>query len=210
MVNVMTKQKEDIIIDLHSANQFNPRDGFINSAFLYMEHFPYITRLWFGEYFEYDLNPDYWFTEVSGIPFGLTGEMLQDGGNPYRGMIYGMTTRMYGKRDPRPLWKFFDEYDIGNCEMLGYWLKDCPVKTDNDNIKATVYKKEGQSIISIASWEGKDTKVNLSIDWERLGLDPKKVKPAAPAIENFQEKREYNLEESILIEANKGLLLVIR
>lgn len=210
MVNVMTKQKEDIIIDLHSANQFNPRDGYINSAFLYMEHFPYITRLWFGEYFEYDLNPDYWFTEVSGIPFGLTGEMLQDGGNPYRGMIYGMTTRMYGKRDPRPLWKFFDEYDIGNSEMLGYWLKVCPVKTDNNNIKATVYKKDGQSIISIASWEGKDTKVNLSIDWERLGLDLKKVKLVAPAIKNFQEKREYNLEESILIKANQGLLLVIR
>lgn len=210
MVNVMTKEKEEIIIDLHSANQYNPRDGFINSAFLYMEHFPYITRLWFGEYFEYDLDPDYWFTEVSGIPFGLTGEMLQDGGNPYRGMIYGMTTRMYGDRDPRPLWKFFDEYDIGNCKMLGYWVKNCPVKTNNEKIKATVYQKEGQTIISLASWEDKDTNIRLSIDWKVLGLDPEKAKIEAPAIKDFQKEKEYDPEKPIFVSKGKGLLLVLK
>jgi hypothetical protein len=30
---------------------------------------------------EYDKDEDYWLTEVSGIPFGLMGEMLQDGGH---------------------------------------------------------------------------------------------------------------------------------
>ena len=210
MVNVMTKQKEGIIIDLHSANQFNDRDGFINSAFLYMEHFPYITRLWFGEYFEYDRNPDYWLTEVSGIPFGLTGEMLQDGGNPYRGMIYGMTTRMYGERDPRPLWKFFDQYDIGNSKMLGYWLKNCPVKADNGKIKVSVYKKAGEAIISIASWEEKDTDIRLLIDWKDLGIDPANAVLTAPAIENFQTKQEYDPMGSILVQENKGLLLILK
>lgn len=210
MVNVMTKQKEGIIIDLHSANQFNDRDGFINSAFLYMEHFPYITRLWFGEYFEYDRNPDYWLTEVSGIPFGLTGEMLQDGGNPYRGMIYGMTTRMYGERDPRPLWKFFDEYDIGNSKMLGYWLKNCPVKTDNERIIASVYKKNREAIISIASWEEKDTEIRLLIDWKGLGIDPKSAVLTAPAIENFQTKKEYNPAGPILVPKDEGLLLILK
>lgn len=33
---------------------------------------------WFGEYFDYDSSPDYWLVEISGIPFGLMGEMLQD------------------------------------------------------------------------------------------------------------------------------------
>ena len=210
MINVMTNQKEDIIIDLHSANQFNDRDGYINSAFLYMEHFPYITRLWFGEYFEYERDPDYWLSEVSGIPFGLTGEMLQDGGNPYRGMIYGMTTRMYGEKDPRPLWKFFDEYDIGSCKMLGYWVKDCPVKTNNGKVKATVYRKEGQTIISIASWEDRDTNILLSINWKALGLDPKKTKLEAPTINDFQQKTKYDPEKPILVAKGKGLLLVLR
>ena len=70
---VLDRSRPDALIDLHSANQFNVRDGFANSANLYMEHFPYIDRLWFGEYFDYDAPPDYWLTEVSGIPFGIMG-----------------------------------------------------------------------------------------------------------------------------------------
>ena len=70
------------------------RDGFASSANLYLEHFPYLNRLWFGEYFDYNSAPDYWLTEISGIPFGLMGEMLQDGGNPWRGMVFGMTGRL--------------------------------------------------------------------------------------------------------------------
>ena len=59
IANVLAKNRDSFIIDLHSANQFNIRDGFINSALLYMEHFPFVTRLWFGEYFEYENQPDY-------------------------------------------------------------------------------------------------------------------------------------------------------
>ncbi len=100
MVNVLQAERQEVVIDLHSANQFNPRDGFTNSAFLYMEHFPFISRLWFGEYFEYERGPDYWLTEVSGLPFGLMGEMLQDGGRPVsRPCLYGMTAAQV----PRPL-----------------------------------------------------------------------------------------------------------
>lgn len=48
----------------------------------------------FGEYFDKDSPPDFWLVEMSGIPYGLMGEMLQDGGNQYRGMLYGMTARL--------------------------------------------------------------------------------------------------------------------
>ncbi len=126
MVAVLHEHRDEVVIDLHSANQFNPRDGYINSAMLYMEHFPFISRLWFGEYFEYDQDEDYWLTEVSGLPFGLMGEMLQDGGHPYRGMLYGMTARLYGDVDPRPVWRMMDEFGIADSRMLGYWLKDAP------------------------------------------------------------------------------------
>ena len=90
------------LIDLHSANQYNPRDGFASSANLYLEHFPFIDRLWFGEYFDYNSPPDYWLVEMSGIPFGLMGEMLEGGGNPWRGMLFGMTNRLPWSGDPRP------------------------------------------------------------------------------------------------------------
>ena len=112
MVSVLQRHRSEVVIDLHSANQYNPRDGFANSALLYMEHLPFVSRLWFGEYFEYDRDADYWLTEVSGLPFGLMGEMLQDGGHPYRGLLYGMTARMYGDVDPRPVWRMMGDFGI--------------------------------------------------------------------------------------------------
>ena len=78
-------------LDLHSANQFNFRHAFTTGAMLHMENFPFISRLWFGEFFEYYLGEDYWLTEVSALPFSLMGEMLPDGGHPQPGMLYGMT-----------------------------------------------------------------------------------------------------------------------
>ncbi len=71
-----------------------------SSANLYLEHFPFLNRLWFGEYFDYDAKADYWLVELSGIPFGLMGEMLEKGGNPWRGMTFGMTNRMPWSGDP--------------------------------------------------------------------------------------------------------------
>ncbi len=129
IVSVLDAGASEVVIDLHSANQFNPRDGFINSAMLYMEHFPYISRLWFGEYFDYTQPDDYWMTEVSGLPFGLMGEMLQDGGHPYRGLLYGMTSRFYGTTDPRPVWGMMNDFGIADSRMRGYWLADTPVRT---------------------------------------------------------------------------------
>jgi hypothetical protein len=77
---VLTQNGHPGIIDLHSANQYDDRDGFNNSANLYMDQFPYLNRLWFGEYFDCQHNdPAFFLTEVSGIPFGLMGEMLQGG-----------------------------------------------------------------------------------------------------------------------------------
>ena len=169
MVTVLDEHRDEVVIDLHSANQFNPRDGFTNSAMLYMEHFPFISRLWFGEYFEYDLDPDYWMTEVAGLPFGLMGEMLQDGGHPYRGMLYGMTARKYGEVDPRPVWAMMNDFGIAESRMLGYWLEDTPVTTDHPRVLATTYVRPRPLLIALASWSDADEVVELTVDWESLG-----------------------------------------
>ena len=42
----------------------------------FMQHFPYIDSLWFGEGYDYDAPPEYWLLEVSGLPFGLMGDMM--------------------------------------------------------------------------------------------------------------------------------------
>ena len=210
---VLTKDGHPGIIDLHSANQYNKSDGFNNSANLYMEHFPYLNRLWFGEYFDYEKNgPDFFLTEVSGIPFGLMGEMLQDGGNPWRGMIYGMTNRYPWTEDadPRPIWKFWDEFGMQDTQMIGYWSSNCPVTTNNEKVLASVYKKNGAALVSIASWAEDDTEVLLNINWDKLGIDPAKATITAKEIKNFQPGKVFNVNELIPVKRGKGWLLILQ
>ncbi|MDX2415691.1 MAG: DUF6067 family protein, partial [Bacteroidales bacterium] len=208
IANVLSKHRGNYVIDLHSANQYNNKDGFINSAFLYMEHFPYVSRLWFGEYFDYYAQPDYWFTEVSGLPFGLAGEMLQDGGRPYHGLIYGMTTRVYGNYNPSEIWRIFDEFGIAESEMLGYWVDSSPITSNTDGVKSTVYVKNDKAMIVLASWSDKDVDVNLNLDWAKLGYDRTNVRLHSPEMKGMQEYKEYDYTK-IKVPAQSGLILIL-
>ena len=207
LVTVLNEHREEVVIDLHSANQFNVRDGFINSAMLYMEHFPFISRLWFGEYFDYDQGPDYWMTEVAGLPFGLMGEMLQDGGHPYRGMLYGMTARKYGDVDPRPVWAMMNDFGIAQSAMLGYWLDDAPVRTRSDDVLATTYSASGRALIALASWSDADELIDLAVDFEALGL-PADAPARAPAVEGLQEAGAVDLS-AVRVPAGRGLWVLL-
>jgi hypothetical protein len=207
MISVLHEHRDEVVIDLHSANQFNPRDGYINSAMLYMEHFPFISRLWFGEYFEYDQDEDYWLTEVSGLPFGLMGEMLQDGGHPYRGLLYGMTARMYGNVDPRPVWRMMNEFGIADSRMLGYWLDDAPVTTDHPRVLATTYVRPDGLLVALASWSERDEDVRLTLATGTLG-DMLELRAHAPAVAGLQEAAEVDVSR-VRVPANQGLFVLV-
>jgi len=212
---ILDRNRPGALIDLHSANQYNPRDGFASSANLYLEHFPFLNRLWFGEYFDYNgSGPDYWLIEMSGIPFGLMGEMLQDGGNPWRGMVFGMTSRLPWAGDPRPLWKAWDDFGITSSEMVGWWAESNPVRTGSAEVLATAYLKKGKggkarALIALASWARDAVDVRLVIDWKALGLDPGRVLLRAPAIDKFQPSAEFRPGDPIRVEPGKGWLLVL-
>lgn len=209
---VLEAHRPHPLIDLHSANQFNPRDGHINSALLYMELFPYIDRLWFGEEFDYEkTSPSYWLTEMSGIPYGLMGEMLQHDGNPWRGMLFGMTSRLGWSKgsDPRPLWQLWDSFGIGQADMIGWWVHDAPVKTGRDDVLATSYVRGGKTLIALASWAPQTTTVKLQIDWKALGLKPGEATLKAPAVNGFQSAAEFKPGDAIAVEPGKGWLLLL-
>jgi hypothetical protein len=169
---------------------------------LYMEHFPYISRLWFGEYFEYGLDEDYWMTEVSGLPFGLMGEMLQDGGHPYRGMLYGMTTRMYGDVDPRPVWGMMNDFGISESRMLGYWLDDTPVGISETGVLATTYVRDDSVLVALASWRDEDVTVSLGDAFEGYVWE-------APAVLGLQEAGAID-PAAVLVPAGQGLFVIGR
>lgn len=210
IAHVFYANRENYVIDLHSANQFNYNDGFVNSAFLYMEHFPYITRLWFGEYFDYNQDPDYWLTEVSGFPFGLTGEMLQDGGHPFRGLVYGMTSRYWGETNPQPIWKLLIAFGAADAEMLGYWVDRSPVKTETDGIRSTVYRKKDELMLAIGSWSKRDELVPLLIDWKALGFAAGDAELYSVPIDGLQQQRKYDPSKPVLVPANQGLVLILK
>ena len=188
---------------------FGVRDGFANSGNLCLEHFPYIDRLWFGEYFDYDSDPDFWMVELSGIPFGLMGEMLQDGGNQWRGMLFGMTSRLPWAGDPTPLWEFWDEYGIADSRMVGYWVPEAPVRTHREDVLATTFVRDGRTLVAVASWAPEVVSVSLEIDWDALGLDPASARISIPEIRDFQAEQTMRVGDPLRVEPGRGHLLVI-
>jgi hypothetical protein len=155
VAKVMLRNDTRSRINYHSGDNWSPpwdQDRRVNQANASMEHFPYLSNLWFGELYDYNMPPDYWLIEMSGIPFGLTGEMLnyENGGNPYRGMVYGMSGRQHPSCTA--MWAFWDEFGIQDAEWLGYWSPRCPVRTDSPDVLATVYRKPGKSLIALAHW----------------------------------------------------------
>ena len=94
--------------------------------------------------------------------------------------------------------------------MIGYWVNDNPVKTTNNKVLATVYKKNGAALISIASWADDNVDVQLKIDWKKLGIDPARATITAPDIKNFQTGKIFSVNDKIPVDKNKGWLLIVK
>jgi hypothetical protein len=197
-------------IDMHSWNHFTESAGFASCLNLYMDLLPYIDQVWIGEARDYDTPPDYWLVEISGIPFGLPGQMLQDGGNPWRGMVYGITNRAgWTGTPPDHIWQFWDKYGMKNKTMTGYWDPAVPVKADNDAVKVTVYGEATSAIVAVGNFSNTDQDCALTIDYKKLGFDEAKYAVSIPAIENFQAVQSTTLGH-LKIPAKKGLLILIK
>ncbi len=205
---VLDQARPGCLIDFHSGNNFAPVYGLGNVLLQYMEHLPYMDSLWIGEGFDYNESPDYWLVEIAGIPFGLFSEMLQKGGNPWRGMIYGMTNRLPWSGNPAEIWKLWDTFGIREADMIGYWVPLCPVRTDQPDILATVYRRADRSLISLASWAPEKRDVTLRVNWPALGLDPARTRLRAPEVPNFQPPAEFSPGDPIPIEPARGWLLI--
>lgn len=208
MRRAMDGVKPGCIIDLHSNTGFSK-----GPAMQYAEFFPYVDKLWFGESFVYNkMSPENWLVESSGIPFGLMGDMLHAGGNKWLGMQYGMTVRHPWLTegvvcDPRLVWKIWDEFDIEHAKMIGFWESDCPVKTGDKDVKATVYLHENKMLISVGNYTDADKSVRLSIDPASKYAALKRC--TLPAIADFQEANSCEMGDLLSIPARKGLLIYV-
>jgi hypothetical protein len=196
------------LIDVHSWNHNNVKAHFSNSAIVYMELFPYIDRLWLGEGFDCNkVSPDYWLIEMSGIPYGLNADMLQGGGNPWLGMLYGEIPKLgWTQGDPRPMWKFWDSFGMTGSEMIGYWDTANPVHTDNANVLATIYRKANKTLIVLGNFSEKPVSFRLKLDDSFVSG---KVKLTAPEIEKLQKASSFYSDDELTIDGKKGLFLIV-
>jgi len=206
---VLNNHKPDAMIDLHSNTGFSK-----GPAIQYTEFFPYVDKLWFGESFQYnDMDPANWLVEVSGLPFGLMGDMLQGGGNRWLGMLFGMTVRLpwYSAEvisDPRHVWKFWDEYEINKTIMTGFWDDNCPVQTNDPDVKVTVYDSPERVLLAVGNFSDIFKNVQLSFNANYLSSEASGKQLLAPYIQDFQESSTFYASD-IPIESKKGLLLIL-
>ena len=207
---VMDNTRPGSLIDWHNGNTFQPQYGLSSPAVRYMDLMPYMDSLWFGEMFEYSNTPDYWLIEISGIPFGLMGDMIS--GHRFYGTVYGMTSRLgwaWGDNAPTAVWKIWDEFGIDQSQMIGYWVDGCPVKVEHPKVYATVYYKPERSMIAVANWAEEMVDCHLEIEFSALGIDPTRANLYAMAIEGFQPERMFHLDEVIPIASGQAWLLIL-
>ena len=202
----MDKARPGGLIDFHSGNNFHPEYGLSNPISQYLELMPCFDRLWIGEGYDFEnTSPEYWLVEMTGIPFGLTGEMLgPGGGNPWKGMTFGMSCRMGWQQggDPTALWKAWDEMGLTGANMKGWWESDCGVSTGRENVKATLFENGSRRFIAVASWEKEDTEISLATDFPVKTL-------RARFIEGFQREARFDISKAIPVSAGRGYLLEV-
>ena len=109
-----------------------------------------------GEGFDYwGSTPEWWLLETSGLPFGMTGDMIREGAvgangtrnrdicpdpNRWLGMVFGMAARLgFGTplganvrsapnvQEVVPMWQFWNDYGLANSTMIGWWDGNNPV-----------------------------------------------------------------------------------
>lgn len=202
-------QQTEGLIDMHMWNHEEDRAGNVSCMNLYTELFPFLDSLWIGEGYPYKkLSPEYLLTEVSGIPYGQTSQMLQDGGNPYIGMLYAMNNRYgWGVKKAHKIYRLWDDFAIQESEMRGYWHSQNPVDTGEENIKATVYIKKHEALLCLFNFSNDSKTVDLKIDVSKLGFTPKTFAEVKIGKDRHQK---IQIEKPIRLQAKGGKIIYLR
>ncbi len=199
------------LIDMHMWNHEEDRAGNISCMNLYTEIFPFLDSIWIGEGYPYNtLSEDYMMTEVSGIPYGLLGEMLEDGGNPWYGMLYAMNNR-YGWHNDRhsiDIYGLWDSFGIQDAQMRGYWHSKTPVKADHPQILVTSYMKDKSVLVAVYNTSQEMLHTTLQLEAEHLGFAVNEA--FTPHIKGLQREKKVSLQQPLQIAGKQGVLLILK
>jgi len=221
---VLSRANPNSLIDFHCMQTFhNPYAQYGNTsvALNFMQHLPYIDNLWFGEGFSYGpaTSKEHWLIEQSGILFGMYSEMLGGGGNPWKGMLFGETTRAPTQNN-LPLYEFWDSVGFTRgLSICGWWQVGCPARTSlSAQVPLTTYScascgdgGKPIAVFALASFsESAPVNVSLAVNWSQLNLNPNELVLDAPGIAGLQAATSFQTDGVVTVQPEKGWLLVAR
>ena len=78
-------------------------------------------------------------------------------------------------------WKLRKDIKIGEVSrFIGYWEKDCPVKSGNEKVYCSIYewKKDApwRYAVAVGNFTRQEKEIGLKIDWNALGIRPQSVR----------------------------------
>lgn len=199
---------EGTLLDSITGNNLKEDTGMANPMGQYMEHLSLLDSISFSDGFSYEAGEDYYLVELSGVPFGINTSF--DGSYSWRQLLYGNLPSMKGvDRGVERLWKLCDAFGIKESRLIGYWDKDCPVQTGDEEVLSSVYIKDNAMMIVLSSWSKEPKEIVLNLEpAERLGMDTAQMQIVVPKIDNIQESRSGKLI-SIPISAGRVLVAFI-
>lgn len=194
-------KKSGSLIDFHQWNHFLRRGG--NTPAMYAEIYPYVDKCWTGEGFDVDGSPEYWLTEISGLPFGLTADMM-DSGNRYRGLTFGMTSRAGWETNedtPSDVYALIDRFGLADAEVVGWWDERSRADCSDERVRVTEFIVGGKSYFAVANFSDEPIETVITIDGKS------DLTFVAPEHKGFQ--RGATLENPINTEGGKGWFLTL-
>lgn len=199
------------LIDMHMWNAEQDCAGNASAINLYTEILPFLDSLWIGEEFPCStMTVDAILTEVSGLPYGKWSQMLQDGGNPFVGMLYMMNNR-YGwtHRNATAIYSLWDDFEIADSHIRGYWDSRVPIKTDHADVLVTCYVKKNRTLAVICNM-GRDTvDFKMLVDEEKLGFTPDFQTARLPEVTDIQKSGKFDFSEMHTLKPRCGYFVYL-
>ena len=92
-----------------------------------------------------------------------------------------------------------------NASIHGYWDEQCPVKTDNKDLPATVFVNGDQALVVIANWTDLPQTAKILIDEKALGFKPTKF--TLPEVRNLQWEGKLSNLNNCEILGRSGMIV---
>ena len=108
------------------------------------------------------------------------------------------------------IWAFWEEWNIADANMIGWWEDKCPVTTSvpSIDVKVTVYEHPtGKILLAIGNFGTNATNVTLVTTGEGL---KKASMLVAPAIGGYQNETKQPLSEPLEVAGKRGWLLLLQ